>query len=61
VAAPLASKVSFGALKTYRLTLAVFCRYIDPMSFPAFQLIIASSGLYALRGLLYAGLLRPAR
>jgi hypothetical protein len=31
------------------------------MNFAAFQLIIASSGLYALRGLLYAGLLRPAR
>ena len=61
MAAPLASEVSLGALKTYRLTLAVFCRYIASMNFAAFQLIIASSGLYALRGLLYAGLLRPAR
>jgi hypothetical protein len=31
------------------------------MNFAASQLIIASPGLYALRGLLYAGLLRPAR
>ena len=50
------------ALATYSLTSAVFSRYIGCMSLDSFQSIIACSGLYALRGLLYAGpLLRPAR